>query len=115
MLIEKYAGAMPLWIAPEQARILPISTRHVDAAQELAAKLRLHGLRVDLDLRDEKIGKKIREAQMDKLHYMLILGDQEIEQNTISVRSRLDGELGSMTVEALAGRMKEEIASRRHA
>ena len=115
LLIEKYAGAMPLWIAPEQARILPISTRHVDAAQELAAKLRLHGLRVDLDLRDEKIGKKIREAQMDKLHYMLILGDQEIEQNTISVRSRLDGELGSMTVEALAGRMKEEIASRRHA
>jgi threonyl-tRNA synthetase len=115
LLIEKYAGAMPLWIAPEQARILPISTRHVDAAQELAAHLRQQGLRIDLDLRDEKIGKKIREAQMDKLHYMLILGDQEIEQGTISVRSRLDGELGSMTVEALIDRMNSEIASRRHA
>lgn len=115
LLIEKYAGAMPLWIAPEQARILPISTRHVDAAQELAARLRQQGLRIDLDLRDEKIGKKIREAQMDKLHYMLILGDQEIDQGTISVRSRLDGELGSMTVESLIERMKMEIAARRHA
>ena len=115
LLIEKYAGAMPLWIAPEQARILPISTRHLDAAQELAAKLRLQGLRIDLDLRDEKIGKKIREAQMDKLHYMLIIGDQEIEQATISVRSRLDGELGSMTLDSLVERMMNEIATRRHA
>ena len=115
LLIEKYAGAMPLWIAPEQARILPISSRHLDDAVKLAVRLRQQGLRVDIDSRDEKIGKKIREAQMDKLQYMLILGDQEIEQGTLSVRSRLDGELGSMTFDSLVSRMAEEIAARRHA
>ena len=115
LLIEKYAGAMPLWIASEQARILPISSRHLDDAVDLAARLRQKGLRVDIDSRDEKIGKKIREAQMDKLQYMLILGDQEIEQGTLSVRSRLDGDLGSMTFDDLVSRMTGEIAARRHA
>lgn len=115
LLIEKYAGAMPLWIASEQVRILPISSRHLDDAVDLAARLRQKGLRVDIDSRDEKIGKKIREAQMDKLQYMLILGDQEIEQGTLSVRSRLDGDLGSMTFDDLVSRMTGEIAARRHA
>ena len=113
LLIEKYAGAMPLWIAPEQARVLPISEKHLEAASQLAQSLRDQGLRAEVDERDEKIGKKIREAQMDKLHYMLVIGDQEIEQGTIAVRSRLDGDLGTMPVADLVARMKKEIAERR--
>jgi threonyl-tRNA synthetase len=114
LLIEKYAGALPLWIAPEQARILPISERHLTEAQALADQMRQAGLRVSVDDRDEKIGKKIREGQMDKLQYMLIMGDQEIEQGTISVRARLDGELGSMPVDALINKLKDEVATRRN-
>lgn len=114
LLIEKYAGALPLWIAPEQARILPISERHLDAAQALAGRMRQAGLRVTVDDRDEKIGKKIREGQMDKLQYMLIMGDQEIEQGTISVRARLDGELGSMPVDDMICKLSGEVASRRN-
>lgn len=114
LLIEKYAGAMPLWIAPEQARVLPISEKHLEAAGQLAQSLRDQGLRAEVDTRDEKIGKKIREAQMDKLQYMLVIGDQEIEQGTIAVRSRLDGDLGTMPVADLVARMKKEITERRH-
>ncbi|MDD4140496.1 MAG: threonine--tRNA ligase [Clostridiaceae bacterium] len=114
LLIEKYAGALPLWMAPEQARILPISERHLEEAGQLADKLRQAGLRVTVDDRDEKIGKKIREGQMDKLQYMLILGDQEVEQGTISVRSRLDGELGVMPVDSLIERLRTEVAQKRN-
>ncbi|MDW7656665.1 MAG: aminoacyl--tRNA ligase-related protein, partial [Bacillota bacterium] len=114
LLIEKYAGALPLWIAPEQARILPISERHLIEAQALADRMRKAGLRVTVDDRDEKIGKKIREGQMDKLQYMLIMGDQEIEQGTISVRARLDGELGSMTVDDMISKLKHEVTTRRN-
>ncbi len=109
LLLEKYAGALPLWLAPEQGRVLAISEKHADAAHELAAKLRLAGLRIEVDDRAEKIGKKIREAQMEKVHYMMILGDQEIENGTASVRSRLHGDLGSMEVDALIAKMKQEV------
>ncbi|MEA4890267.1 MAG: threonine--tRNA ligase [Clostridiaceae bacterium] len=114
LLIEKYAGALPLWIAPEQARILPISSKHLDAAYDMAKSLREQGLRVEVDDRDEKIGKKIREAQMEKLHYMLVIGDQEVEQGTVAVRSRLDGDLGVMMPADLVARLKKEVAERRH-
>lgn len=113
LLIEKYAGALPLWFAPEQARILPISERHLEQAQALAVQMRQAGLRVTVDDRDEKIGKKIREGQMDKLQYMLIMGDQEIEQGTISVRARLDGDLGSMPVQDMIQKMRDEVNTRR--
>ena len=109
LLLEKYAGALPLWLAPEQGRVLAISEKHADAAHGLAAKLRLAGLRIEVDDRAEKIGKKIREAQMEKVHYMMILGDQEIENGTASVRSRLHGDLGSMEVDALIAKMKQEV------
>ncbi len=112
LLIEKYAGALPLWIAPEQARILPISERHVDRAYAVRDLLRKQGLRVEVDDRDEKIGKKIRQAQMDKIHYMLVLGDKEMEEGTLSVRSRHDGELGAVTVEKLSERLQEEVKNR---
>ncbi|MDD2533733.1 MAG: threonine--tRNA ligase [Eubacteriales bacterium] len=112
LLIEKFAGALPLWIAPEQARILPISERHVEAAQHVARRLRAAGLRVDIDSRDEKIGKKIREAQMDKLQYMLVLGDAEIEQDSLAVRSRLAGDLGVQKVDQVIAHLTGEVASR---
>lgn len=112
LLIEKFAGALPLWIAPEQARILPISERHLDAASQVASRLRAAGLRVEIDSRDEKIGKKIREAQMDKLQYMLVLGDAEIEQDSLAVRSRLEGDLGVMPVDTLIARLQQEVATR---
>lgn len=112
LLIEKYAGALPLWIAPEQARILPISERHLDAAKSIAARLRQAGLRVEIDSRDEKIGKKIREAQMDKLQYMLVLGDAEIETDSLAVRSRQEGDLGVMKVDAVSAKLVHEVQTR---
>ncbi len=112
LLIEKYAGALPLWIAPEQARILPIAERHLDAARAIAQRMRQAGLRVEIDGRDEKIGKKIREAQMDKLQYMLVLGDAEIESDSLAVRSRQAADLGVMPVDAVIARLKHESDTR---
>ena len=112
LLIEKYAGVLPLWIAAEQARILPISDKHVEKAYEIRDYLRSLGLRVSVDDRDEKIGKKIRQAQMDKLIYMLVLGDKEVEENTLSVRSRFEGELGAMPITAVAERLSDEVKRR---
>ena len=114
LLIEKYAGALPLWIAPEQARILPIAERHHEAAYQLADRMKREGFRVEVDSRDEKIGKKIREAQMEKLQYMLVMGDQEIEAGTISVRSRHDGDLGAMSVDTLLDRLHQEVNEKIH-
>ncbi len=112
LMIEKYAGALPLWVAAEQARILPISDKHLDRAYEIKKQLRDMGLRVEVDDRAEKIGKKIRQAQMDKIHYMFVLGDKELEEGTLAVRSRHDGELGSMTVEDTAARLLDEVKRR---
>ncbi|NCA97760.1 MAG: threonine--tRNA ligase [Clostridia bacterium] len=112
LLIEKYAGALPLWIAPEQARVLPISERHLEAAKSIAHRMRQAGLRIEIDSRDEKIGKKIREAQMDKLQYMLVLGDAEIETDSLAVRSRKDGDLGVMKIDAVIEKLVQEVNSR---
>ncbi len=112
LMIEKYAGALPLWVAAEQARILPISDKHLDRAYEIKKQLREMGLRVEVDDRAEKIGKKIRQAQMDKIHYMFVLGDKEMDEGTLAVRSRHDGELGSMPVEDAAARLLDEVKRR---
>lgn len=108
LLLEKYAGAMPLWLAPEQARVLPISDKHNEAAAELTEKLRLAGLRVSLDQRNEKVGKKIKDAQNEKIPYMLVMGDQEIEQGTVAVRSRKEGQLGTLPVAELIEKLQTE-------
>lgn len=101
LLTEEYAGAYPFWLAPVQVEVLPIADRHVDAAQALAASLREeHGYRVSVDERRETLGKKIRDSQLQKVPYMLILGDKDIENGTVGVRSREDGDLGAMAVEA---------------
>ncbi len=112
LLIEKYAGAFPLWLAPEQVKILTITDRSDKAAKELQKKLQRAGLRVETDLRNEKIGFKIREAQMMKIPYMLILGDQEMEGNVVAVRSRKQGDLGTMTAEDLIAKLVEEVNSK---
>ena len=108
-LIEKFAGALPLWLAPEQARIMTITDRADEAAKALRDKLLAAGLRVETDLRNEKIGFKIREAQMEKIPYMLVLGDKEVEDGVVAVRARKGGDLGTMSVEDLLARMREEV------
>lgn len=99
ILIEQFAGAFPLWLAPVQVKILPIGERQHEYALQLKADLFKAGIRVELDDRNEKIGYKIREAQLEKIPYMFVLGDKEVESNEISVRSRRDGDKGSMTLE----------------
>lgn len=112
LLIEKYAGAFPLWLAPEQVRVLPISERLHDAAHAVTQRLQAAGLRAEMDERNEKIGYKIREAQVQKVPYMLIIGDREAEAGTVSVRSRGEGDIGSMPVEDFLARALREVAEK---
>jgi threonyl-tRNA synthetase len=109
LLIEHFAGAWPLWLAPVQAVVLPISDRHGDYAAGVRDKLVAAGLRVDLDDRQEKIGFKIREAQLQKVPYMLVAGDRESSEGTIAVRSRSGGDLGARPVDAFMADALEEI------
>ena len=99
VLIEHYAGAFPLWLAPVQVAVLPITDRVNEYAEKVAAELRAAGLRVDVNVRSEKIGAKIRDAQLQKVPFMLVLGDREVEEGKVAVRERAKGDLGTMTVE----------------
>ena len=99
LLIEKYARAFPLWLAPVQVKLLPIADRHLDYLYEVKKQLEDKGFRCEVDDRSEKIGYKIREAQLEKVPYMVVVGDKDIENNTISIRKRKEGDLGAMTVE----------------
>ncbi len=109
LLIEKYAGAFPLWLAPVQVKLLPIADRHLDRIYEIKKELDDLGMRVEVDDRSEKIGYKIREAQLQKIPYMIVIGDKDIENNTVSVRHRKDGDMGSMSLEEFIKLAKEEI------
>ena len=111
-LLETYAGALPTWMAPEQVRLLPVTDRAVDYCREQAAKLTNTGFRVTVDDRSEKIGKKIRDGQMEKVPYMLIVGDRDIEAGTVSPRHRTDGDLGAMTLDAFAAQLREVVDSK---
>jgi threonyl-tRNA synthetase len=108
VLIEHYAGAFPLWLAPVQATVVPIADRHLDYAESVAGRLRVAGLRVEVDGRREKMQAKIRDAQNQKIPYMLIVGDRDMQAGAVSVRERQQGDLGSMSLEALIERMAEE-------
>ncbi len=112
ILIEHFAGAFPMWLAPVQVKVLPIADRHHEEARALQVKLEQAGLRCELDDRSEKIGYKIREAQMQKIPYMIVLGDKDIESGTISVRHRKDGDLGSMKAEEFVAKALAEIDTR---
>ena len=112
ILIEQFAGAFPLWLAPVQVKVIPVSERHLEYAAKIRDQLHAAGLRCEVDDRSEKMGYKIREAQMMKIPYMLVVGDKEIENGTVAVRSRAGGDLGVMEPAAFLARAQEEIASR---
>ena len=112
MLIEKYAGAFPAWLAPVQVKLLAISEKHHEYAIEVEKKLTAAGLRVELDIRSEKIGYKIREAQLEKVPYMLVVGDKEAEAGAVSVRRRGEGDIGSIEVGAFVDMISQEIADK---
>ena len=112
ILIEHYAGAFPFWLAPVQARVLPITDRVAGRAREIEDALRAGGLRAESDLRGEKIGHKIRDAQLEKIPFMLVIGDREAADGTVSVRSRTRGDLGTSTVEAFLSMAGELVRSR---
>ena len=111
-LIEEYAGALPTWMAPEQVRFLPVTDRASDYCAEQAKKLEALGFRVEVDYRNEKIGKKIREAQLEKIPYMVVVGDRDMENGTVSPRHRADGDLGAMSMEDFTTLLKDVVDSK---
>jgi threonyl-tRNA synthetase len=113
ILIEHFAGAFPLWLAPEQVRIMPVSERFREYGERVENELRAAGFRVSGDYRPEKIGYKIREAQLEKIPYMLVVGEKEQTAGTVSVRDRVDGDLGAMTSAELVKRLTTEVKERR--
>ena len=111
-LLETYAGALPLWMSPEQVRILPVTDRAKEYGESIAEKLDSMGIRVTVDNRNEKIGYKIRQAQLEKVPYFFIVGDKEVEENTVSLRSRKEGDLGASPLDDVISRIIEENASK---
>ena len=108
-LIEEYAGALPTWMAPEQVRFLPVTDRAADYCAEQAKKLEDMGFRTEVDYRNEKIGRKIRDAQTEKVPYMVIVGDRDMENGTVSPRHRADGDLGAMSVDEFSALLKRVV------
>ena len=113
ILIENYAGAFPAWLAPEQVRVLPITDKYNDYAQSIVDKMEALKIRAHVDARNEKIGYKIREAQMKKVPYMLVVGEKEVESGTVSVRSRSEGDQGAMPVDEFIAKLQEEIRTKK--
>ncbi len=111
-LIEHYAGAFPVWLAPIQVEVIPVLEKHMEFAYELERKLAEVGIRAEVDVRSEKIGYKIRSAQLNQVPYMLVIGDREVEENTISVRERRQGDLGGFKVEDFIDRVLGEISQK---
>ena len=112
LLIEKYAGAFPTWLAPVQVKLLPIADRHIEKIQQVRKALEANGIRCEVDDRSEKTGYKIREAQLEKVPYMLLLGDKDIENGTVSIRSRKKGDLGACALADFIKSITEEIAAK---
>jgi threonyl-tRNA synthetase len=114
ILIEHFAGAFPVWLAPEQVRICPISEKYTDYGKKVEAELRTHGFRVSGDYRPEKVGYKIREARyMERIPYALVVGEKEQSAGTVAVTDRVDGDLGAMTVAELVKRLNDEVRDKR--
>ena len=112
VITEHLAGAFPLWLTPVQVKVLPVTERAHDYATQIAAKLDAAGVRVENDLRSEKLGYKIREAQMQKIPYMLVVGDRDMENGTVSVRTRKGDDLGAMTPDAFLSKCLMEVATK---
>ncbi len=111
-LIEEYAGALPTWMAPEQVRFLPVTDRAADYCADAAKALEAQGFRVEVDYRNEKIGKKIRDAQMEKVPYMVVVGDRDMENGTVSPRHRSDGDLGAMSMDEFTALLRDVVDSK---
>jgi threonyl-tRNA synthetase len=112
ILTEHFAGAFPTWLSPVQVKILPLIDKHHQFASEVKAELEAKGIRVEVDLRNEKIGYKIREAQLEKTPYMLVIGDKEMENRAVAVRSRKDGDLGAMALNDFVNKIVEEVKTK---
>ncbi|MEJ5252030.1 MAG: threonine--tRNA ligase [Armatimonadota bacterium] len=112
ILIEHYAGAFPLWLAPVQVIVLPIADRHVPYAQQIRQRLEEQGFRVEVDSRNEKTGFKVREAELQKIPYMLVVGDRDMQNGTVSVRKRSAGDQGATTLDAFIARLREEMGGK---
>jgi len=108
-LIERYAGALPTWMAPEQVRFLPVTDRAADYCADMSRKLNLQGFRTEVDFRNEKVGKKLREARLDKVPYMVVVGDRDMENGTVSPTNRVDGDLGAMSFEDFNRLLKDVV------
>ncbi len=113
LLLEKYAGALPLWLAPTQAKVIPVIGEFADYAAEVTAKMQAAGIRAELDDRNEKLGYRVREAQLEKIPYMIVIGAEEKENGTVTVRARREGDGGKFTLDEFIGRMKEEIDTKK--
>ncbi len=114
LLIEKYAGAFPVWLAPVQVKLLPIADRHLDYVYEVKRQLENNGIiRLEVDDRSEKLGYKLREAQLEKVPYMIVVGDKDIENGTVSVRSRKEGDLGAMSIDDFIKKIVEEVETKK--
>jgi len=113
VLIEHFAGAFPLWLAPEQVRVLPLSDKSLDYARQVEQRFREAGFRVSIDARNAKVQAKIRDAQLDLIPYMLVVGPKEAEQEAVALRDRIDGDLGTMPIAVAIERLREEVASRK--
>ena len=109
VITEHFAGAFPTWLSPVQVKLLPVTDRAAEYAKDIAAKLDAQGFRVEVDGRNEKIGKKIREAQLEKIPYMLVVGDRDMEAGTVSVRHRAEGDLGAMSLEAFSAMLRQVV------
>jgi threonyl-tRNA synthetase len=113
VLIEHFAGAFPLWLAPEQVRVLPLSDKSLDYARQVEQRFREAGFRVSIDTRNAKVQAKIRDAQLDLIPYMAVVGPKEAEQEAVALRDRIDGDLGTMPIGAALERLRQEVASRK--
>ena len=111
-LIEETKGAFPLWLSPTQVKILPIADAQLDYAKQIEEKLHKAGIRVVVDDRNEKVGYKIREAQLEKVPYMLVVGNKEVEENTVAVRSRGNAENETINVDEFVAKIKEEVENK---
>ncbi|MBX4189398.1 threonine--tRNA ligase [Candidatus Parcubacteria bacterium] len=112
-LIEKYAGAFPLWLAPVQVKVLPIGEAHFDYAKDIFEKLKEENIRAELDESNESLGKKIRNAKTEKIPYMLVIGDKEVAESKVTLESRDNGNLGALSIDDLVSKLKEEIKSKK--
>jgi threonyl-tRNA synthetase len=113
ILVEHYAGEFPLWLSPTQAVLLTIADRHADAAHDFATTLRDAGVRVKVDDRAESVGRKIREAELSKVPYMLVVGDSEVDSGSVSIRRHKQGDIGTLTVADFAQKIQDEVTAER--